>query len=120
MTILITGGTGKTGRRVAQRLRARGIDVRIGSRKGRPPFDWEDPSTWAAALHGVDAAYVVYYPDLAMPGADEVVRAFSRQAVAAGVQRLVLLSGRGDPPAQKAEKGVQDLGVDWTVLQSAW
>ena len=62
---LVLGGTGKTGRRVAQRLEARGRPVRIGSRSGEPPFDWEDRSTWATALHGVGSAYVSYYPDLA-------------------------------------------------------
>src|SRR5687767_13515468 len=59
--ILVLGGTGKTGRRVAQRLTARGLPVRIGSRSGEPPFDWEDQSTWAPALRGVEAVYVTYY-----------------------------------------------------------
>ena len=120
MTILITVGTGKTGRRVAERLQARGIDARAGSRSGQPPFDWEDPTTWAPALQGVNAVYIVYYPDLAMPGADELIRAFSKQAAAAGAQRLVLLSGRGEPEAAHAEKGIQDLGVDWTIIRSSW
>ena len=43
--VLVTGGTGKTGRRVAQRLADRGVGVRIGSRSGTPPFDWTDPTT---------------------------------------------------------------------------
>ena len=47
---LVLGGTGKTGRRVAERLTARGLPVRIGSRSGEPPFDWEDRSTWATGL----------------------------------------------------------------------
>ena len=44
---LVIGGTGKTGRRVAERLKARGAAVRIGSRSATPPFDWDDRSTWA-------------------------------------------------------------------------
>ncbi len=44
-TTLVIGGTGKTGRRVAERLAARGLPVRIGSRSGEPPFVWEDPAT---------------------------------------------------------------------------
>jgi uncharacterized protein YbjT (DUF2867 family) len=36
-TTLVLGGTGKTGRRVAERLTARGLPVRIGSRSGEPP-----------------------------------------------------------------------------------
>jgi len=70
---LVLGGTGKTGRRVVQRLTAQGEPVRIGSRCGGLPFDWEDPATWAPALTGVTAAYVSYYPDLAAPGAAEAV-----------------------------------------------
>ena len=37
---LVVGGTGKTGRRVADRLSARGLPVRIGSRSGELPVDW--------------------------------------------------------------------------------
>lgn len=62
---LVTGGTGKTGRRVAQRLADRGVPVRVGSRSGAPRFDWEDPDTWAPALAGVDAVYLAFQPDLA-------------------------------------------------------
>ena len=46
---LVTGGTGKTGRRVAERLAARGVPIRIGSRSGSPRFDWNDRETWSAA-----------------------------------------------------------------------
>ena len=91
---LVTGGTGKTGRRVAQRLGALGHPVRIGSRAGEQPFDWDDPGTWDPVLDHVDAAYLVYYPDLAFPGAAETLAAFASRAVAHGVRRLVLLSGR--------------------------
>src|SRR5215217_6508214 len=66
---LVLGGTGKTGRRVAQRLEARGMPTRVGSRSAEPPFDWQKPETWASALEGVSAAYVSYYPDVAIPGA---------------------------------------------------
>jgi uncharacterized protein YbjT (DUF2867 family) len=53
---LVLGGTGKTGRRVVERLAARGVPTRIGSRVGRPPFDWEERSTWAPVLEGVGSA----------------------------------------------------------------
>src|SRR5262245_17426810 len=89
---LILGGTGKTGRRVAQRLTTRGQPIRIGSRLGLPAFDWEDSSTWPSALDGVGAAYVVYSPDVAAPGALDAVGSFARLAVSMEVQRLVLLS----------------------------
>jgi hypothetical protein len=64
---LVLGGTGKTGRRVAERLKALGVPTRVGSRSATPPFDWDDPGTWAAALQDVKAVYVTYAPDLAVP-----------------------------------------------------
>jgi uncharacterized protein YbjT (DUF2867 family) len=121
---LVLGGTGKTGRRVAARLQARGLPVRIGSRSGEPPFDWQKPETWASALDGVSAAYVSYYPDVAIPGAPEAVRAFTELAVQSGTRRLVLLSGRGEEEAQRAELAVREVGdgvgVEWTIVRCAW
>lgn len=119
-TILILGATGKTGRRVAQRLEAAGHPVRSGSRGATPPFDWETRSTWAAALEGVQAAYISFQPDLAVPGALETIQAFTAQAVNSGVGKLVLLSGRGELEAEQAERVVQNSGVDWTILRASW
>ncbi|MBW7456809.1 hypothetical protein K0U00_22500, partial [Paenibacillus sepulcri] len=90
--ILILGGTGKTGSRVAMRLTQLGVPIRIGSRSGELPFDWEDQATWAAVLQGVSAVYITYYPDLALPGAAAAIGAFAELAVSRGVRRLVLLS----------------------------
>ena len=119
-TTLVLGGTGKTGRRVAARLTARGLPVRIGSRSGTPPFDWDDRSTWEPVLQDVRSAYVVYYPDLAFPGAADTIREFAAAAVASGVRRLVLLSGRGEEAAQLSEQGVRESGAQWTILRSSW
>jgi uncharacterized protein YbjT (DUF2867 family) len=119
-TALVLGGTGKTGRRVAQRLKARGVPTRVGSRSGEPPFDWEDEATWAPALQTVGSVYVSYYPDLAVPGAVAAVRSFAELAVESGVRRLVLLSGRGEPEAERAEAAVRDSGADLTILRSTW
>src|SRR5262245_220234 len=103
-TTLILGATGKTGSRVAERLRGRGRDVRLGSRSGTPRFDWDDRSTWADAARGTTAAYLSYYPDVAIPGAAQTVAAFAEVALELGARRLVLLSGRGEPEAQQAEQ----------------
>jgi uncharacterized protein YbjT (DUF2867 family) len=119
-TTLVLGGTGKTGRRVAERLTARGLPVRIGSRFGVPPFDWEKPDTWPAVLRDVEAAYISYYPDLAAPGAADAIRSFAELAVESGVRRLALLSGRGEPEAQRCETLVQDTGLEWTLLRASW
>jgi uncharacterized protein YbjT (DUF2867 family) len=117
---LVLGGRGKTGRRVVQRLTARGLPVRVGSRAGQPPFDWDGPSTWAPALQDVRAAYISYYPDIAMPGATKTIRAFADLALEQGVERLVLLSGRGEEAAQQAEREVHETGADVTIVRCAW
>jgi uncharacterized protein YbjT (DUF2867 family) len=117
---LVISSTGKTGRRVAERLEARGVPTRAGSRSADPPFDWEDRDTWADALDGAGAAYVSYYPDIAIPGAVEAITAFAETAVEQGVRRLVLLSGRGEEEAQRAERAVRESGADWTIVRCSW
>ena len=119
LSILVTGGTGKTGRRVAAGLDARGLPVRVGSRHADIPFDWDDDGTWGPALEGIGAAYITYAPDLALPGAAEIIDSFSRQAVAAGVRRLVLLSGRSEAGAVRAEEFVKAAGAEWTIVRGA-
>ena len=118
--ILVLGASGKTGRRVAERLTAAGRPVRAASRSGETRFDWEDEATWALALAGVDAVYIVYYPDLAFPGAADTVGAFADLAVANGVRRLVLLSGRGEEGARQGEVRVENSGADWTIVRCAF
>ncbi len=117
---LVIGGNGKTGRRVAERLIQVGVPVRIGSRSGEPPFDWQDPSTWEAVLEGMDKVYVTFYPDLAVPGATDAIQAFTDLAKKTGIKKLVLLSGRGEEEAQKCEKIVMESGLDWTILRTSW
>jgi steroid delta-isomerase-like uncharacterized protein len=117
---LVVGGTGKTGRRVAERLQARGVETRIASRSSNPSFDWNDPGTWNTVLEGVTAAYITYAPDLAIPGATDLIRRFVDEAVAQGVKRLVLLSGRGEEEAQACERIIQQAGVEWTVVRASW
>ncbi len=117
---LVIGGTGKTGRRVVERLVGQGRDVRVGSRKAERPFVWEDETTWGAALEGVRSVYVTYYPDLAFPGAAEAIEEFSRLAVERGAGRLVLLSGRGEEGARISEDKLKESGADWTVVRASW
>ena len=99
--VLVLGGTGKTGRRVAARLEEKGRPVRVGSRASVPAFDWDNESGWSACLEGVTAAYITYAPDLAMPGAADAIRAFVKLARRHGVRHLVLLSGRGEAEAHE-------------------
>jgi uncharacterized protein YbjT (DUF2867 family) len=117
---LVLGAHGTTGRRVASRLAARGVTTRLGSRSGKPPFDWADRRTWAPVLHRVSAAYLVYSPDLVAPEALERVGDVAALAARSGVERLVLLSGRGEKAAQEAEQAVMAAGTAWTIVRSAF
>ncbi|WP_224389748.1 NAD(P)H-binding protein [Pseudonocardia sp. ICBG1293] len=117
---LVLGATGKTGRRIVPRLRLRGVPVRAASRTGGVPFDWYDPTGWDAALADVEAAYVV------APTTPGPVGTFVDRAGAAGVRRLVLLSGRGaddwagsgfGDDMRDAEDAVRASSSEWTVLR---
>jgi uncharacterized protein YbjT (DUF2867 family) len=116
---LVLGGTGKTGRRLVQRLTRRHIPVRIGSRSAGLPFDWEQPSTWGPVFQDVEAAYT-YVPDLVVPNPTDAVAGLVETALAAGTRRLVLLSGRGEEKAQACEKILMSSGADWTILRASF
>jgi len=118
--ILVIGSTGKTGSRILKSLAEKGYPVRAGSRNSAIPFDWDKPETWALALDGVKAAYVSYYPDLAFPGASDKIEALTKAATAAGVKKLVLLSGRGEAHARLCEDVVRNSGLDFTLVRAAW
>lgn len=118
--ITLFGGTGKTGRRIVERLAAQGVPTRVVGRRTTPRFEWSDQATWPATLAGAEACYIAFYPDLAFPGAVDTVGALAAQAAHAGARRLVLLSGRGEPAAQRAEQVVASVGCEWTVVRSAW
>jgi uncharacterized protein YbjT (DUF2867 family) len=119
-SILIVGGTGKTGRRVAERLQSQGFATRLASRRGETIFDWQDTRTWSGTLEGISAAYITFSPDLAVPGAAQRVGDFAALAVQKGVKRLVLLSGRGEEGAVASEDALKASGADWTILRASW
>lgn len=118
-TVLVLGGPDNAGRRVAERLAARGLAVRVGSRAATPPFDWEDQATWGPALCGVDRVYLTYSPDLAVPGAAEKICLFTALAVALDVRWLVLLSGGSTEEALCAEEAVRGASAEWTILRAS-
>jgi uncharacterized protein YbjT (DUF2867 family) len=119
-SILLVGGTGKTGRRVAERLVSAGRSVRVVSRSTTPAFDWNLPEHWHQSLEGVTAAYVVYYPDISFEGAADSVARFAEVAASSGVQRIVLLSGRGEPGAELSELAMRAAYPNLTVLRCTW
>lgn len=125
--ILVTGATGKSGRRVVSRLRAGGLPVRAASRQGEHPFDWTDRDSWDAALEGVRSVYIVQLDGT------KLVRPFIGRAVRHGVRRVVLASGRGidDPGYAKdgsgvlegildSEAAVRESGLEWTITRPGW
>lgn len=118
--ILVIGGTGKTGRRVVEGLSELGHHVTVGSRKGIPAFNWEDYSTFAPALNGMDRAYIVYYPDLAVPGAKEAITALTEAALKEGLEKVVLLSGKGETEAEACEEIVANSGLNYTLVRASW
>ncbi|MBT1512668.1 NmrA family transcriptional regulator [Bradyrhizobium sp. SRL28] len=120
LPILIIGGAGKTGARVNALLRASGVPTRPVSRSTSVPFDWTRSETWPAAFAGVSMAYVTYQPDLAVEGASDAIAEVSRLARENGLKRVVLLSGRGEPGAQRAEAALQQSGVPWTIVRASW
>ena len=119
-TTLVIGARGTTGRRVVDRLTALGRPVRPASRSSRTRFDWNEPATWAPAVEGAEAVYITYHPDLAFPGAAETVGAFIETALAAGARRQVLLTGRGEEGARRAEDMLIASGAEWTVVRCAF
>ncbi|MEU5959412.1 SDR family NAD(P)-dependent oxidoreductase [Streptomyces sp. NPDC047525] len=120
--VLVIGGTGKTGRRVAARLAARGRTAVAASRSGERHFDWRDRTTWELAVAGVSAAYLV---DAQSEDAAALMADFARLAARSGVGRLVLLSARAweqsrDDAAFAVERAVRDSGAAWTILRPTW
>ncbi|OYU37742.1 MAG: ergot alkaloid biosynthesis protein [Pseudorhodobacter sp. PARRP1] len=124
--ILVTGGTGKTGRRTASQLGALGVPVLAASRQsnaqGSVVFDWLAPETYAGALDAVRAVYLV-----APPGVSEtlaVMRPFLEQAVTSGVKRFVLLSAssvdEGGPVMGQVHAWLRANAPQWVVLRPTW
>lgn len=118
--ILVIGGTGKTGRRVVEKLVQQNQNVRIGTRSSSPVFDWNDTSTYANALKGIDKAYIVYHPDLAVPGAKEAIRSLAEAAKNEGVKKVVLLSGKGEREAELCEQIIVHSGLEYTIVRASW
>lgn len=119
--ILVLGSNGKTGRRVVERLeKIENVEIRLGSRNEKIPFDWEKPETWEKVLQDIDAVYITFQPDLAIPSAADSIQNFTLIATKAGVQKIVLLSGRGEKEAQVCEEIVKTNAKNWTIVRTSW
>lgn len=124
--ILVTGGTGKTGRRLVERLRALGRTPRVATRRparpGEARFDWSDAATFADAFRDVGAVYLV-----APAGAFDPLAAMLpglRHALSAGVRRFVLLSAssleEGGPMTGAVHRWLREHAPEWVVLRPTW
>lgn len=124
--ILVLGGTGTTGRRIVERLRAAGHRTRVASRsRGDVIVDLDDSSTWAPALGGTRAAYLLEPEMQATEWGQLRIPRFVEAAVAAGLQRLVLLSAPGvegneKHPLWRAEEAVRNSRLEWTIVRPTW
>ena len=123
--VLVTGGTGTTGRRTLDALRAAGAPAVGAARRpaaGGVRFDWHDPATWAAGLEGTDAAYLVAPAGPGDPAPPML--AWLEAAAAAGVTRIVLLSASlleaGGPAMGQVHQWLQRSGLGWAVLRPTW
>lgn len=117
--ILVLGGTGTVGSRVAALLRDAGHHVRVAARHAGQRFDWDDPQTWPGALHGVERMFLL------LPDQTGVPQAFLPAARRAGVRRVVLHSDRGldvmgYAHLQQTEAAVRESGLDWTIVRPDW
>ena len=118
--ILVIGGTGKTGRKVASKLIALGQNVRIGSRSASPSFNWDDSETWEGTMQDMDMMYITFQPDLAVPGALEAIEELTKKAKKYKVKKLVLLSGKGEREAELCEQVIIHSGIDYTIVRASW
>ena len=132
MTILITGGTGKTGIKLAHLLNKAGHPILLTSRKGEVPhpfkgvkFDWLDPPTFTNPFDvdpAIDRVYVV--GPVGVLDMLPHVQPFIDLAVTKGVKRFVVLGSsqtpKGGPIAGKVHKYLEEIGVDYAVLRPTW
>ncbi|MEV0058232.1 NAD(P)H-binding protein [Nocardia sp. NPDC050718] len=131
--ILITGATGTIGSNLLRHLVADGVAVRATARDlatadfpagvDAVRVDYREPDTFAAAMTGIEAAFLNGVPGPDDTGVDAALVAAAR---AAGVRRVVKLSaiGTGDPrlagPGSwhvPGEDAVRASGLEWTILR---
>lgn len=138
--ILVLGGTGKVGRRIANQLAATEVPALVASRSGEAPpnewltgvkFDWFDRSTWenpwnAAGEHAVRAVHVIAPP---IVDSAPLMIDFVNLALTKGTRRFVLQSattlgtndgwGMGELHAYVRRLGNEGK-ADWATLRPTW
>lgn len=120
MTILVTTPFGKTGSALTKLLQEEKIPYQLASRSTNIPFDWFNSSTWEGALKGVNSAYLAFHPDLAIPESKKIISEFFKVAEKFNLEKVVLLSGRGEPAAQDCENVALRSKIPTTIVRSSW
>jgi uncharacterized protein YbjT (DUF2867 family) len=115
-TILVTGGSGNVGKEIVKQLKSRQVSFQVGNspkerlRQRYPAnadanqgfktvrFDFLDPSTYAPAVVGCDAVFLLRPPAIA--NTKQTLNVFIDVARASGVSQIVFISvaGAGDNP----------------------
>ncbi|KAJ7078776.1 agroclavine dehydrogenase [Mycena epipterygia] len=131
MTILLTGGTGKSATPLAKLLLQAKQHVLLATRSGKVPapftgvqFDWLDASTYKNPFEAdgkIDRIYLVAPPvfDMLPP-----MKAFIDFAIEKGVRRFVLMGAAlldvGGPMMGQVHEYLASLSVEYCVLRPSW
>jgi uncharacterized protein YbjT (DUF2867 family) len=126
MTILLTGGTGRLGRHVAETLRSRSLEHRILSRKpgdGHVVADLDTGDGIAAALEGVDT--VVHLATSRSKDIGQTRRLLDAMAATAPTAHLIFVSIVGVDRIPFAyyrdkvasEQAIEASGVPFTIIR---
>nr|WSX51745.1 NAD(P)H-binding protein [Streptomyces sp. NBC_00974] len=114
--ILVTGGRGAVARGLSALLATHGVPHRLASREPDKPgtvhCDLTDPATFPGALAGIRSVFL--YAEAA------AVDAFVKEAAAAGVEHVVLLSSSSvlGPGAADSPLAASHLAVEQALLDS--
>jgi uncharacterized protein YbjT (DUF2867 family) len=139
--ILVAGGTGVLGRRLVQRLVARGLEVRVLSRTGTMPDgdlvevvrgDVRDPASLESALRGVDTVVSAVHgfaghggvspADVDRDGNANLIAA--AESVGASFILMSIVGAAPDHPMElfrmkfQAEQRVRAARIPWTIVRA--
>ncbi|AFY92521.1 NAD(P)H-binding protein [Chamaesiphon minutus] len=130
MTILVTGASGNVGKEVVRQLQSRQVPFQVGDRKRAIEntgagvktvrFDFLDPSTYAPAVAGCDAVFLLRPPAIA--NTQQTLNVFLDVAQSQGVSQVVFISvaGAGDNPLvphHAVERHLRAGSTGWTILR---
>ena len=127
--ILVLGATGNVGQALVQALLSKGEQVKAASRSGKPVgaaegvvFDLAKPETFAAALDGVDRAYImlptgyVSAKELLLP----VIEAAATRGIKLVLQSVLGVDADDSIPYRQVEIALEKSGTPYVILRPNW